>query len=153
MSDNSFAKRGDKKAVEEGLKLSPKFDAAGLLPVVATDAVTGDVLMLAYMNAEALAKTIATGEAYYWSRSRSELWHKGATSGHVQKIVELRVDCDQDAIWLKVTVGGTGASCHVGYKSCFFRSVPIGKPLVEGGEMQLTEPEKTFDPDVVYGKN
>jgi len=112
-----FAKRLSVEQVEEGFDLAPKFDADGLLPVVTTSAQTGDVLMLGYMNSEALERTIETGEAHYWSRSRQCLWHKGATSGLVQKIVDIRVDDDQDAIWLKVDVAGSGASCHVGYNS------------------------------------
>ncbi len=120
-----FAKRGDKTETETGTRFAPKFDENGLLPVVATDAETGDVVMLAYMNAEALTRTIETGEAYYWSRSRQELWRKGETSGNVQRVLEIRTDCDQDAIWIKVTMGGSGAACHVGYKSCFYRAIPL----------------------------
>jgi phosphoribosyl-AMP cyclohydrolase len=110
-----------KAALEEGSVLSPRFDAAGLVTCVATDAATGEVLMVAHMNAEALRRSIETGEAWYWSRSRQELWHKGATSGQIQTIVEMRIDCDQDALWLKVTVGGDGGCCHTGRKSCFYR--------------------------------
>ncbi len=148
----TFSDRTDKKAVEENLSLAPKFDADGLIPAVATCAKTGDVLMLAYMNAEALQKTIEIGEAVYYSRSRQELWHKGKTSGHVQKVVELRIDCDQDAIWMKVDQLGEGA-CHTGFSTCFYRSIPIGQssedqPLAL--EQKLTE--KTFDPKRVYGK-
>lgn len=107
--------------LEEGDRLTPRFDAAGLVPCVATHADTGEVLMLAYMNAEALARTLATSEAHYWSRSRGELWRKGATSGQVQAVVELRVDCDQDAVWIKVRPGGDGGACHTGRASCFYR--------------------------------
>ena len=108
--------------LEEGDRLTPRYDAAGLVPCVATHADTGEVLMLAYMNAEALDRTLATGEAHYWSRSRAELWRKGATSGQVQAVTELRVDCDQDALWIKVRPGGDGGACHTGRRSCFYRA-------------------------------
>jgi phosphoribosyl-AMP cyclohydrolase len=147
----SFSERISVEQVEEGHDLAPKFDADGLMPVVTTDAGTGDVLMLGYMNAEALEKTIETGEAHYWSRSRQTLWHKGATSGLVQKVVDLRIDDDQDAVWLKVEVAGSGASCHVGYRSCFYRSVPTGKAPTPDLRLQYREEEKTFDPKDVYG--
>ncbi|HEY8618172.1 phosphoribosyl-AMP cyclohydrolase [Phenylobacterium sp.] len=126
----SFPTAASKHELEESETLSPRFDAAGLIAAVATDAETGEVLMLAWMNAEALQKTIDTGEAHYWSRSRGELWHKGATSGQVQSVVELRVDCDQDAVWLKVRAGGDGGACHTGRRSCFYRAVEGGR-LVE----------------------
>ncbi|HEX2656283.1 MAG TPA: phosphoribosyl-AMP cyclohydrolase [Xanthobacteraceae bacterium] len=140
--------RGSSEQTEEGLVLSPKFDANGLVTVVATDAQSGDVLMVAHMNAEAVAKTIETGEAWYFSRSRQELWRKGATSGHVQRVVDMRVDCDQDAIWIKVEQAGPGA-CHTGRRSCFYRAIPIG----QRGEIKLAfrEGEKAFDPRAVYG--
>ncbi len=146
-----FAARETVEQVEEGNSLAPKFDADGLIPVVTTAAGSGEVLMLGYMNAEALAKTIETGEAHYWSRSRQVLWHKGATSGLVQRVVEMRIDDDQDAVWLRVEIPGD-ASCHVGYRSCFYRSVPTGGEFA-GGAVTLTfeETEKTFDPDEVYG--
>src|SRR5579863_7873602 len=121
-----FKSRVSVDQVEEGRDLAPKFDSNGHIPVVTTDFASGEVLMHAYMNAEALAKTIELGEAVYWSRSRQHLWHKGATSGLVQRVVELRIDDDQDCIWLRVEVKG-GASCHVGYRSCFYRSVPFGE--------------------------
>jgi phosphoribosyl-AMP cyclohydrolase len=121
-----FAAPGSKAAVEEGVALTPRFGADGLVTCVATDADTGEVLMVAHMNAEALARTIETGEAWYWSRSRGELWRKGATSGQLQIVIEMRVDCDQDAIWLKVQVGGDGGCCHTGRRSCFYRVVPLG---------------------------
>jgi Phosphoribosyl-AMP cyclohydrolase len=143
-----FAPRVSVEQVEEGASLSPRFDADGLLPVVTTDAVSGDVLMLGYMNAEAMAKTIETGEAHYWSRSRRCLWHKGATSGFVQKVVEMRIDDDQDAVWLRVAIEG-GASCHVGYRSCFYRQVPVG--TAAGSALSFVETSKTFDPKQVYG--
>jgi len=118
----SFATRGDTIEIERGTALAPKFDSDGLIPAVATDVETGEVLMLAYMNAEAFARSIASGEAHYYSRSRRKLWKKGETSGHTQTIEEIRIDCDQDAIWLRVRQSGPGA-CHVGYRSCFYRRV------------------------------
>ncbi len=148
----SFAERGDKQQIEEGTSLAPKFDDRGLIPVVTTDADSGELLMQAYMNREALARTIELGEAVYWSRSRNELWHKGATSGHVQIVRELRVDCDQDSIWLRVEQRG-GAACHVGYRSCFYRRVPVGEEARETGtELVFAESEKAYDPEKVYGK-
>ena len=108
--------------IETTDRLTPRFGADGLVPCVATDAGTGEVLMLAYMNAEALRRTLETGEAHYWSRSRGELWRKGATSGQVQRVEELRVDCDQDAVWIKVRPQGDGGACHVGHRSCFYRA-------------------------------
>ena len=121
-----FANPGGKAEVEEGALLMPRFGADGLITCVTTDADAGDVLMVAHMNADALARTVETGEAWYWSRSRGELWHKGDTSGQVQAVVEMRVDCDQDAVWLKVRVGGDGGCCHTGRRSCFYRVVPVG---------------------------
>jgi phosphoribosyl-AMP cyclohydrolase len=143
-----FAARTSVEQVEEGRDLAPRFDEAGLLPVVTTDAETGEVLMLGYMNADALQRTIETGEAHYWSRSRRCLWHKGAISGLVQKVIEMRIDDDQDAVWLRVLVEG-GASCHVGYRSCFYRAVPLGRQA--GGALAFVEDAKTFDPRAVYG--
>ena len=146
-----FAARMSVKQVEEGLALAPKFDADGLIPCVTTDADTGEVLMLAYMNSDALQRTIETGEAHYWSRSRQCLWRKGATSGLVQETVELRIDDDQDAVWLRVKIAGSGASCHVGYRSCFYRSVECGGPSGVPARLVFTEPQKSFDPKDVYG--
>ncbi|MCY4229018.1 MAG: phosphoribosyl-AMP cyclohydrolase [Gammaproteobacteria bacterium] len=146
-----FASRNTIEQVEEGLDLAPKFDADGLIPCITTDAGTGEVLMLGYMNSEALQRTVVTGEAHYWSRSRQCLWHKGATSGLVQKIVEMRIDDDQDAIWLRVQIPGSGASCHVGYRSCFYRSVEIGGRPDEPARLVFKESGKTFDPKHVYG--
>jgi phosphoribosyl-AMP cyclohydrolase len=123
----SFPTAPDKQALEHGATLSPRFDANGLIAAVATHADTGEVLMLAWMNAEALAKTLETGEAWYFSRSRDELWHKGATSGQVQVVAEARVDCDQDAVWLKVWPQGDGGACHTGARSCFYRVIENGK--------------------------
>ena len=146
-----FAARRSIEQVEEGFDLAPKFDADGLLPVVTSDAASGEMLMHGYMNGEALRLTIETGEAHYYSRSRQVLWHKGATSGLVQKVVEMRIDDDQDSVWLRVDVAG-GASCHVGYRSCFYRSVPLG-PSQSGAapRLQFEETEKVFDPKAVYG--
>ncbi len=143
-----FAPRRSIEQVEESAELAPKFDERGLIPVVTTDAESGEVLMHGYMNAEAFRQSVALGEAVYFSRSRQALWHKGATSGLVQKIIEIRIDDDQDAVWLRVNVQG-GASCHVGYRSCFYRSVPIG---AKGDvELNFEETEKVFDPKAMYG--
>ena len=142
-----FAARTSIEQVEEGKDLAPKFDADGLIPAVTTDVHTGELLMVGYMNAEALSKTIETGEAHYWSRSRQALWHKGATSGLVQKVKELMIDDDQDCIWLKVDVQG-GASCHVGYRSCFYRRIPLRDTA---NALEFTDTEKVFDPKKVYG--
>ncbi len=131
--------------LEEGAILSPRFDVNGLITAVATDIHTGDVLMVAHMNAEALALTLKTGEAHYWSRSRQAIWHKGSTSGHTQKVAELRVDCDQDAVWMKVEALGPG-QCHVGYKSCFYRVASVNAVL-------NTDKLKTYDPRKVYQGN
>ena len=132
---------------EEGLNFQPNFDASGLVTCVATDAATGTVLMVAHMNDEALRKTIATGEAWYYSRSRSALWRKGETSGHTQRVVEMRMDCDQDAVWIRVEQAG--AACHTGRKSCFYRAVKG-----EGGKVSLAlvDADRLFDPAAVYRK-
>ncbi|MDJ1159387.1 phosphoribosyl-AMP cyclohydrolase [Chelatococcus sp. SYSU_G07232] len=135
----AFAPRGAKHEVEEGRRLMPAFDAAGLVTCVTTDADTGELLMVAHMNAEALARTIETGEAWYWSRSRQTLWHKGDTSGQLQSVVEMRVDCDQDAVWLKVRVGGDGGCCHTGRRSCFYRVVPTGRAPAADLALTLSE--------------
>ena len=147
-----FAARSSVEQVEEGRQLAPKFDRNGLIPVITTDFDSGELLMHGYMNQTALEETIRLGEAVYWSRSREQLWHKGATSGLVQTIREIRIDDDQDAVWLRVQVGGNGASCHVGYRSCFYRSVPV-KPHESGSPLELTfmESEKVFDPAEIYG--
>ena len=145
-----FKKRDNIVAVEEGKYLAPKFNKNGLIPVVTTDFQTGSVLMHGYMNDEALKKTIETKEAHYWSRSRKKIWHKGQVSGFVQKIKEMRIDDDQDSIWISVEIGD-GASCHVGYKSCFYRSIPLGKiDNTEKIEINFEEKEKIFDPKKVY---
>ena len=135
---------------EEGTVFAPRFDADGLLPVVATSAATGEVLMFAYMNAEALARTIETGEAHYWSRSRGRLWRKGEESGNTQRVVEMRTDCDQDAIWLKVEQQGDDAACHTGRKSCFYRAVPLGASPGGGVSLRFVDAERQFDPQAVY---
>ena len=145
-----FKKRDSVFEVEEGKFLSPKFDDKGLIPVVTTDSKTGEVLMHGYMNSEALKKSIETKEAHYWSRSRNAIWHKGKTSGFSQKVIQIRIDDDQDSIWLIVDIGD-GASCHVGYKSCFYRSIPLGKiNETEKVEIKFEEKEKKFDPKKVY---
>lgn len=138
----------DQSAIEEGLAFAPKFGADGLVTAVVTDAKSGDVLMVAHMNDEAVRKTIETGEAWYYSRSRQALWKKGESSGHVQRVLELRVDCDQDALWLKVEQQGPGA-CHTGRRSCFYRAAPLGQ---KGAlRLEFRDGEKTFDPGRVYG--
>ena len=145
-----FKKRDNIKEVEEGKYLAPKFDKNGLIPVITSDFQTGDILMHGYMNDEALRKTIETKEAHYWSRSRKEIWHKGQVSGFIQKVKEIRIDDDQDSVWLSVDIGN-GASCHVGYRSCFYRSIPLGKIKNEEElEMEFKETEKTFDPKKIY---
>ena len=145
-----FKKRDNIREVEEGKYLSPKFDKNGLIPVVTTDSLTGDILMHGYMNDEALKKTIETKEVYYWSRSRKKIWHKGQLSGFVQIVKEIRIDDDQDSVWLSVDIGN-GASCHVGYRSCFYRSIPLGKIKNEKKlEMEFKEKKKIFDPEEVY---
>ena len=150
MSDNSgpFAPPGSAAEVEEGRTLSPKFDANGLVTCVATDAASGDVLMVAHMNAAALARTIETGEAWYFSRSRQALWRKGESSGHVQRVVEMRIDCDQDAVWIKVEQAG-GAACHTGRRSCFYRAVPLGT-RAGAVTLEVRDADKLFDPQAVY---
>jgi phosphoribosyl-AMP cyclohydrolase len=152
MSKSIFADRPNKHELETGTVFSPKFDKNGILPAIATDAKTGDVLMLAYMNEEALALSIETGIAHYWSRSRNQLWKKGESSGNTQTIIELRTDCDQDAIWMKVKQNGIGAACHIGYKSCFFRAVPTGNAPSPDLALDFKEGAPLFDPAKVYGK-
>jgi phosphoribosyl-AMP cyclohydrolase len=133
--------------VEEGLAFKPKFDASGLVTCVATDAATSEVLMVAHMNDEALRRTIASGEAWYFSRSRHSLWRKGESSGHVQRVVEMRIDCDQDAVWIRVEQ--TGAACHTGRRSCFYRAVTAGEG---GAQLSFVDAERLFDPKDVYRK-
>jgi len=145
-----FKKRDNIKEVEEGKYLAPKFDKNGLIPVITTDFKNGDILMHGYMNQEALIKTIETKEAHYWSRSREKIWRKGQISGFVQKVIEIRIDDDQDSIWLSVDIGN-GASCHVGYRSCFYRSIPLGKiSNTEELEIEFKEKKKIFDPKKIY---
>ena len=134
--------------IEEGTAFTPKFDKDGLVTAVVTDVASGDLLMVAHMNEQALSLTIETGEAWYFSRSRKLLWRKGESSGHVQRVKEMRVDCDQDAVWLKVEQAGAGA-CHTGRRSCFYRAVPLGKT---GAALEFRDGEKTFDPSAVYKK-
>ncbi|WP_420404322.1 phosphoribosyl-AMP cyclohydrolase [Nisaea sp.] len=145
-TDSLFAARGSKAEIEEGDAFQPEFDAEGLIPCITQHAETGEVLMFAFMNRESLARTLELGEAVYWSRSRNEIWHKGATSGHVQKVVELRTDCDQDVVLLRVL---SGPACHVGYDSCFYRAA-----TVEDGKAVLTvvKDGKAYDPEAVYGR-
>ena len=145
-----FKKRESIFEVEEGKFLAPKFDKDGLITVTTTDIKSGDVLMQGYMNEEALKKTIETKEAHYWSRSRNVLWQKGKTSGFVQKVIDFKIDDDQDSLWMSVDIGD-GSSCHVGYKSCFYRSIPLG-PIknTEEVELEFKEKRKKFDPKVVY---
>lgn len=144
-----FSQRGSADEIEEGLSFQPKFDADGLITCVVTDARDGEVLMVAHMNAQALQKTMESGNAWYYSRSRRALWRKGESSGHVQRVVELRTDCDQDALWLKVEQEGPGA-CHTGRRSCFYRAVPLGK----SGALRLEfrDAEQAFDPFKIYGE-
>jgi phosphoribosyl-AMP cyclohydrolase len=133
--------------IEEGLTFQPKFDAAGLVTCVASDAATGEVLMVAHMNDEALRRTIASGESWYFSRSRNALWRKGETSGQTQRVVEMRLDCDQDAVWIRVEQ--TGAACHTGRRSCFYRQVSAGEG---GARLSFVDAERLFDPKAVYRK-
>ncbi len=149
MSDYAFSERGSTEQIEEGARLAPKFGADGLVTCVATDAASGELLMVAHMNAEALARTIESGEAWYFSRSRQKLWRKGESSGHVQRVTEMRVDCDQDAVWIKVDQEGPGA-CHTGRRSCFYRAVPLGKAPDRSLVLELRG-DKAFDPRAVYG--
>ena len=145
-----FRKRENVFEVEEGKFLSPKFDKDGLIPVTTTDSGSGELLMHGYMNEIALKKTIETKEAHYWSRSRKEIWHKGKASGFVQKVKEIRIDDDQDSIWLTVDIGD-GSSCHVGYRSCFYRSIPLGEiDNAREIKMKFEEKDKKFDPEKVY---
>ena len=145
-----FKKRENIYDIEEGNLLSPKFDNDGLIPVITMCSKTKDILMHGYMNVEALKKTIETKEVHYWSRSRKKLWRKGQISGFVQIVKEIRIDDDQDSVWLSVDIGN-GASCHVGYRSCFYRSIPLGKIKNEEDlEMEFKEKKKIFDPKKVY---
>ena len=145
-----FKKRENIKEVEEGQFLAPKFDKNGLIPVITSDYQSGVILMHGYMNRIALKKTIETKEAHYWSRSRKKIWHKGQTSGFIQKIKEIRIDDDQDSVWMSVNIGN-GASCHVGYRSCFYRSIPLGKIKNKKKiKIKFKEKKKLFDPKIIY---
>jgi phosphoribosyl-AMP cyclohydrolase len=150
-ASGAFAARGTVRDIEEGASFAPKFDDAGVLAAVATDADSGDVLMLAWMNAQALALTIETGHAHFYSRSRGRLWKKGEESGNILEVVEMRTDCDQDALWLKVRVAGAGAACHTGRQSCFYRQVPLRTSDLAGLQMQAVGGAPVFDPTLVYG--
>jgi phosphoribosyl-AMP cyclohydrolase len=150
MFEIKFKNRKSIEQVEESTDLAPKFDNNGLIPVVTTDYSSGEVLMQGYMNEESLKKTITLGQAVYYSRSRKTIWHKGKTSGLIQTIKEIRIDDDQDCIWLRVEVEG-GASCHVGYRSCFYRSVPFGNNQSSEQKLTFEEKEKVFDPKKIYG--
>jgi phosphoribosyl-AMP cyclohydrolase len=152
LADQIFAAPAAVSELEDGAKLTPKFDADGLVTAVATDAQSGDVLMVAHMNAQALAKTIASGEAWYFSRSRQALWRKGETSGHSQRVVEMRIDCDQDAVWLKVEQ--IAGACHTGRRSCFYRAVPLGTPAdrLRAAKLEFRD-ARVFDPKTVYPKS
>ena len=150
MFDIKFKERKSIEQVEESTDLAPKFDNNGLIPVVTTDYSSGEVLMQGYMNEESLKKTITLGQAVYYSRSRKTIWHKGKTSGLIQTIKEIRIDDDQDCIWLRVEVEG-GASCHVGYRSCFYRSVPFGNNQSSEQKLTFEEKERVFDPKKIYG--
>ena len=143
-----FEQRHSVAQVEEGTEFAPRFDEKGLIPVVVTEHDSGLLLMHAYMNEEALRKTLETEQAHFWSRSRQKLWRKGETSGLVQKVVQCLIDDDQDCVWLRVSVEGGGASCHVGYRSCFYREVSVAD---EEAKLRFTEETKTFDPKEVYG--
>ena len=150
MRRNLFKKRRSVEQVEVSVELAPRFCDGGLIPVITTSYKDGEVLMLGYMNEEALELTIKTGEAHYWSRSRECLWHKGETSGLVQRVVEMRIDDDQDAVWLKVEVLGLDASCHVGYRSCFYRTVPVPNSAGASVDLEFNDQEKVFDPELLY---
>ena len=150
MTENFFEERKSIRQVEESTDLAPKFGNDGLIPVVTTDFNSGELLMQGYMNKEAFSQTLKLGEAVYYSRSRKSLWYKGKTSGFIQKIKEIRIDDDQDCIWLRVDVVG-GSSCHVGYRSCFYRSVPFGESINKSKiKLEFKEKEKVFDPKKIY---
>lgn len=147
----------DKKELEEGLVFKPRFDKNGLIPCITTCNCSGDVLMFAFMNKEALEKTIQSSEAHYWSRSRQCLWHKGESSDYTQKVIEMRTDCDQDCIWLRVEVNtpdndlAKSAACHTGRKTCFYRQVETGLQNISNVPMRFTDDsERLFNPDEVY---
>jgi phosphoribosyl-AMP cyclohydrolase len=149
-SPRPFAERGSARDIEEGPAFAPKLDDGGVVAAVATDVDTGDVLMLAWMDAEALALTIQTGHAHFYSRSRKRLWKKGEESGNILEVVEMRTDCDQDAVWLKVRVAAAGAACHTGRKSCFYRQIPLRTDNLTSLQMQPVGGGPVFDPAAVY---
>lgn len=149
-SNNIFSEPSSKDDLEKGLLFTPKFDEHGLIPAIATDAETGEVLMFAFMNEEALAETINTRQATYWSRSRQALWRKGETSGNVQRVIEIRTDCDQDAIWMRVRTEGHDAACHLGFRSCFHRAIPEGTQAGKNVALEKRETAPRFDPKEVY---
>lgn len=151
-SANPITPRDQVADVDHTDLFCPKFDEHGTIPAIATDAHTGEILMQAYMNREALLKTIETGNAWYWSRSRGKLWLKGETSGHIQRVVELRTDCDQDSIWIKVESQGAGA-CHTGHRSCYYRKLPVGpdRSSAPSPNRLVSTEERAFDPTKVYG--
>jgi phosphoribosyl-AMP cyclohydrolase len=146
MTAPAFAVRTDEETVETGAALMPKFDRDGLIVAIASDAATGEVLMVAHMNAEALARTVETGEAWFWSRSRQKLWRKGEESGNTLAVADMRVDCDQDAVLLKVVIAGDGVACHQGYRSCFYRSVPLGRAPSPTTELAFDRAMKRVPP-------
>ena len=152
MAPTFKAPSGDKSALESGPDFTPKFDDKGLITAVVTDAADNELLMVAHMNAEALALTLETGIAHYFSRSRNKIWKKGETSGHTQKVRQMLIDCDQDAVVIKVEMGGTGAACHTGRRSCFYRAVPIGAAPSEATRLAFTGDTPRFDPAAIYGK-
>ena len=151
MISEMFKNRKSIEQVEESTDLAPIFDKEGLIPVVTTANDSGEVLMVGFMNCEALSLTIKTGQAHYWRRSSHTIWRKGDISGFVQQVQEIRIDDDQDSIWLSVNVKGGGASCHVGYRSCFYRSIPFGKNVSSSPELNFVDTIKIFDPKEVYG--
>ena len=151
--DAPFAPPGDPAEIEAGTQLMPRFDRDGLIPCIVSDAASGEVVMFAHMNAEALARTVETGVAHYWSRSRGKLWRKGEESGHTQRVVEMRIDCDQDALWIRVETGATGANCHTGRKSCFYRTIPVGVAPDRNLALVFTDDAPRFDPGRVYRKS
>ena len=146
-----FQTRGTTSEVEEGLGFQPKFDGDGLIPAIVTDKGSGEVLMFAWMNADALALTIESGIAHFWTRSRKRIWKKGEESGNLLMVRDMRVDCDQDVVWLLVEIAGAGAACHTGQRSCFYRSVPIGKPASRTLALQHTGGAALFDPSRIKG--
>ncbi len=155
MSDDrgEFSPPGAKEELEEGLVFTPKFDSDGLIPAIVTEADGQDVLMFAFMNAQALRLTIDTGFAHFYSRSRGKLWKKGEDSGNVLEVVSLKTDCDQDVVWLSVRISGHGAACHTGRKTCFYRQIPLAPGAGEGDRLVETVSERAFEPSDIYGND